>query len=145
MTEVARVGAPRIERRFDRWVADLMAADRLQQAIGGVRHVTVHADAAARLSTMVRVLGDEAGVAIRLVTLPARAVLARRRERLQLIVCPFRDRPPIVRGLMHRVTRRAGQRAAIVRRALVARRPDRRGGLAAGGGERGSGPDRLPR
>ena len=48
MTQVAGVRSPGRERRRHRRAADLMAADRLQQPVGRVRHVAVVAGAAGR-------------------------------------------------------------------------------------------------
>src|SRR5580765_8966029 len=75
------------------------------------------------------------------VTLQTRRVSAVACGWLQLVVRPLRDDSPIVRGLMHRVTRRAGQGVAIVFRVLVARRLEQRVVLAPGGAHHAIGPE----
>ena len=117
VAQVARVGPARVQRLGNRGAPDGVAADRLQEAVGGVRHVAVVAGAA-RTSprrdwcAASRWPRSTDGTACTRRSLPIRA---------QLIDRPLRPRPRIVWLLVQRVARRTRQGARGVGRLDEAR------------------------
>ena len=139
MTQVARGQPPGVEAGLHRRTADLVAANRLQQAVGRERHVTVVAGAPGRIRRVMRVRGDvvlERAVALKTRAVPFGAWL-------QLIVGPGVRRASIVRLLVHRVTGQARQRMGIIRGVPVARRVDQPVVLAAGRPDHAVGPEDI--
>ena len=99
MAEIARVGPARSELDATDGLLIVMTADRLQQAVGRVRHVAVVAGAAARVGSVFRVRGQVRAAAAR----GTEAGLVAVHPGRQLIVRPFRDRTRILSRLVQRV------------------------------------------
>src|SRR5262249_10835723 len=114
VAEVARVRAAGLERDARVGARDAMAADRLREAVGRVRHVAGHAVAAARARAVVRVRGELLGRAELLVALHARGRPVHAGP--ELIRGPAREGARVAFRRVQLVTREAAQLAAPVAR-----------------------------
>ena len=110
MAQVAGVGATGLKRRGHVWRVDLMAANRLQQSVCRMRHVTVVALATGRTRRMVCVLFET--VTKRFVALEA--CLVATGFGFELIVGPFLDGTRAFGRHVHSVAREARQLTALI-------------------------------
>ena len=100
MTQVTSIRPARRQACRHRWGADLVTPERLQQSVGGVRHVTVITGASGRRRCVLRVRGEvrrEGRVALK-------ARLVAIHVGSELVARPGSRRALVIRGSVHLMT-----------------------------------------
>ena len=108
MTECAGVRTTGIQAGRYRWTRNLVTANRLEQTIGGIWHVAVHAPTATRVRGMMGVRGH----ILRIFGVTLETGVVTSHAGLQLIISPLFQR--LVVRWMHGMARQAGHLAMLV-------------------------------